>query len=63
MSHLSQVRGLKRAVVYACRHQYVAPLAGAWIETSTRHIIVGWAKVAPLAGAWIETTKDHLQYP
>ena len=33
----------------------VAPLAGAWIETS--HELSEWQvyEVAPLAGAWIET--------
>ncbi len=35
----------------------VAPLAGAWIETSTSGNAVGQTNVAPLAGAWIETLK------
>mgnify|MGYP006991307262 FL=1 len=33
----------------------VAPLAGAWIETSLRSRIICQLPVAPLAGAWIET--------
>ena len=34
----------------------VAPLAGAWIETSRRYRFTEvLADVAPLAGAWIET--------
>ena len=37
---------------------FVAPLAGAWIETKRRQY---WGPccmaVAPLAGAWIETPK------
>ena len=34
----------------------VAPLAGAWIETSDALIEQRFVEVAPLAGAWIETT-------
>ena len=34
---------------------YVAPLAGAWIETLTGQIWKYKHLVAPLAGAWIET--------
>mgnify|MGYP000993607773 FL=1 len=37
----------------------VAPLAGAWIETSGRERLRRDNKVAPLAGAWIETGKQH----
>ena len=33
----------------------VAPLAGAWIETSRNHHEERQRRVAPLAGAWIET--------
>ncbi len=33
----------------------VAPLAGAWIETSLASSIIRFTIVAPLAGAWIET--------
>ena len=37
----------------------VAPLAGAWIETSTGRFNFFAIRVAPLAGAWIETPKIH----
>ena len=40
-------------MVYLLR--YVAPLAGAWIETALFWCLSGSALVAPLAGAWIET--------
>ncbi len=33
----------------------VAPLAGAWIETSAQFEQSHGLQVAPLAGAWIET--------
>ena len=33
----------------------VAPLAGAWIETTYKKNIIWGIVVAPLAGAWIET--------
>ena len=36
---------------------WVAPLAGAWIETLEKVPILGNLFVAPLAGAWIETEK------
>ena len=36
----------------------VAPLAGAWIETSNCLITSPTIPVAPLAGAWIETSRD-----
>ena len=56
-SHPSRVRGLKliggsmEALLYI-----VAPLAGAWIETSGGCQTTGTLiRVAPLAGAWIET--------
>ena len=39
----------------------VAPLAGAWIETSRLVYLVSWVGVAPLAGAWIETYIRFLQ--
>ena len=34
--------------------QYVAPLAGAWIEIANSILLAIFVKVAPLAGAWIE---------
>ena len=33
----------------------VAPLAGAWIETTDTDVLLLTDVVAPLAGAWIET--------
>ena len=36
----------------------VAPLAGAWIETSPGAMAPGAWIVAPLAGAWIETVAE-----
>ncbi len=39
----------------AFSNQEVAPLAGAWIETSLHRITSALGLVAPLAGAWIET--------
>ena len=35
----------------------VAPLVGAWIETSLNHQIFLVKSVAPLVGAWIETKR------
>ena len=35
---------------------YVAPRAGAWIETNIRFLFSAKLSVAPRAGAWIETT-------
>ena len=37
----------------------VAPLVGAWIETSVRDDIFELKTVAPLVGAWIETYKNR----
>ena len=36
------------------REDYVAPLAGAWVEISTVESIQSRIIVAPLAGAWVE---------
>ena len=36
----------------------VAPLVGAWIETTYEAISFKERAVAPLVGAWIETTGD-----
>jgi len=41
----------------------VAPLAGAWIETSNVPLSPSPDKVAPLAGAWIETGGVTLPCP
>ena len=55
-SHPSRVRGLKHRVpVTVLQRMRVAPLAGAWIETTPRLCEVFSPSVAPLAGAWIET--------
>ena len=37
------------------KNNIVAPLAGAWIETSVNMLPFAAYYVAPLAGAWIET--------
>ncbi len=38
----------------------VAPLAGAWIETSQIRGMCNVEGVAPLAGAWIETSSHAI---
>ena len=52
------VRGnaLLNPIAISISHPYVAPRAGAWIETppSKHGSLLGW--VAPRAGAWIETS-------
>jgi len=56
MSHPSRVRGLKRLPsLVLLSKKWVAPLAGAWIETIISYPLPILVKVAPLAGAWIET--------
>ena len=40
---------------------YVAPLAGAWIETGAANYITTGTMVAPLAGAWIETMLKEIK--
>ena len=56
-SHPTRVRGLKPALPRAAvRHLFVAPHAGAWIETSIPSVGSATGGVAPHAGAWIETT-------
>ena len=63
MSHPSWVRGLKRS---SDRNSYlssaVAPLVGAWIETSLMSALDTMSSVAPLVGAWIETSRVRQQY-
>jgi len=55
-SPLAQGRGSKqRERADALDERYVAPRAGAWIETETGGERVMPEKVAPRAGAWIET--------
>ena len=38
---------------------FVAPRAGAWIETTSTASASVWCMVAPRAGAWIETSIVH----
>ena len=33
---------------------YVAPIAGAWIEIFAKRGMLEYGEVAPIAGAWIE---------
>ncbi len=55
-SHPVRVRGLKRLII-GCHlsGDFVAPRAGAWIETLLATYPDPEKKVAPRAGAWIET--------
>ena len=55
-SHPSRVRGLKQHLGDAAGWQAVAPLTGAWIETSASGRPCCRVYVAPLTGAWIETS-------
>ena len=58
MSHPSRVRGLKQLYCGGSPPPlWVAPLAGAWIETKVIELVIKLIKVAPLAGAWIETNQ------
>jgi len=57
MSHPSRVRGLKPSGNQSITGLgFVAPLAGAWIETGYATQALQEHRVAPLAGAWIETS-------
>ena len=50
------MRGLKRQQFTQERIAlWVAPLVGAWIETSNMDFMSNFNDVAPLVGAWIET--------
>ena len=52
-------RGLKSTVYQIQRNlEYVAPLAGAWIEIIFMKQVLMIERVAPLAGAWIEIRKQ-----
>ena len=53
-------RGLKQLKHFVSNQLiYVAPHAGAWIETCVSPpIFLPHQKVAPHAGAWIETSSD-----
>ena len=51
-----RVRGLKQLLVLSKKNNdYVAPHAGAWIETRLYRYTYPRRLVAPHAGAWIET--------
>ena len=51
-----QARGLKPFLKQQLNYRdYVAPHAGAWIETGMHSKISNQRNVAPHAGAWIET--------
>ena len=55
-SRPSRARGLKHSLAGTASYcTCVAPLAGAWIETTCRCSGKTTHPVAPLAGAWIET--------
>jgi len=54
-SHPMRVRGLKLFFVTSVLSLYVAPHAGAWIETTLQFTHRQDLTVAPHAGAWIET--------
>ena len=55
-SRPSRARGLKHEIPQSGQgRDPVAPLAGAWIETSRLYRCIRVYAVAPLAGAWIET--------
>ena len=58
MSHPTRVRGLKHiAKPMRCIRNWVAPHAGAWIETIVERHNATRRNVAPHAGAWIETSQ------
>jgi len=60
LSHPSRVRGLKHLCPsFVFIGTRVAPLAGAWIETTPYRCFYTTPKVAPLAGAWIETFRGR----
>ena len=46
---------LQGCKIFDDKRHTVAPLAGAWIETSINALSDAATVVAPLAGAWIET--------
>ena len=55
MSRPARARGLKQSKVMIYFQVFVAPRAGAWIETSMIKRHSPFSQVAPRAGAWIET--------
>ena len=61
-SHPTRVRGLKHFISRkGLSFAFVAPHAGAWIETKAEARRAYKGHVAPHAGAWIETD-DAIQY-
>ena len=61
-SHPSRVRGLKLpSIKHLGFAAWVAPLAGAWIETLLEVTAHNYRAVAPLAGAWIETINQFAE--
>ena len=55
-SHPTRVRGLKHGpLLFDLFDEFVAPHAGAWIETRGVPVTGLAIQVAPHAGAWIET--------
>ncbi len=53
-------RGLKLKFLFRKpSSEFVAPHAGAWIETPHDFVFEQFNKVAPHAGAWIETSLAH----
>ena len=48
-------RGLKLVSLHEHNHLYVAPHAGAWVETVIKPMNLAILLVAPHAGAWVET--------
>ena len=46
--------------IYLDNYRYVAPLAGAWVETPHPERRRNYTVVAPLAGAWVETLQMPL---
>jgi len=56
LSRPARARGLKPLIsVFAKPNSFVAPRAGAWIETPPLGLLLERRLVAPRAGAWIET--------
>ena len=61
LSHLLQMRGLKRyAVQYSILHFVVASFTDAWIETLPIEALLNATYVASFTDAWIETAWNGL---
>jgi len=62
MSRPLRARGLKRDYDHIYQYcRYVAPPAGAWIETLKMALVKLPVSVAPPAGAWIETHQCYIR--